>query len=205
MKYSHVFLGYLLTHWGRVTHICVSKLTIIGSDNGLSPGRRQAIIWTNAGILVRPLGTIFNEIIIEIYSFLFKKMHLKMSSGKWLPFCLGINMLRDQTCHLLSAVFLLQHFAVGCQSMINTVRAMFLGNIKSPIFFSTPRWDRAFAFSFMMKTFIPPWGRLDLVTAIPLLVKDIFILNRSPEPRLLSCHRPKPVFQKKWPWTWNFQ
>ena len=41
-----------LTHWGRVTHICVSKLTIIGSDNGLSPDRRQAIIWTNAGILL---------------------------------------------------------------------------------------------------------------------------------------------------------
>ena len=34
----------LPTHWGRVTHICISKLTIIGSDNGLSPGRRQAII-----------------------------------------------------------------------------------------------------------------------------------------------------------------
>ena len=33
-----------LSHWGRVTHICVSKLTIIGSDNGLLPGRRQAII-----------------------------------------------------------------------------------------------------------------------------------------------------------------
>ena len=43
---------HALTHWGRVTHICVSKLTIIGSDNGLSPGRRQAIIWTNAGILL---------------------------------------------------------------------------------------------------------------------------------------------------------
>ena len=41
-----------LTHWGRVTHICVGKLTIIGSGNGLSPGRRQAIIWTNAGILL---------------------------------------------------------------------------------------------------------------------------------------------------------
>ena len=32
-------------------HICVKKLALIGSDNGLSPGRRQAIIWTNAGIL----------------------------------------------------------------------------------------------------------------------------------------------------------
>ena len=28
------------------------KLTILGSDNGLSPERRQAIIWTNAGILL---------------------------------------------------------------------------------------------------------------------------------------------------------
>ena len=47
-----------LTHWGRVTHICVSKLTIIGSDDGLSPDRRQTIIWTNAGLLlIRPLGT----------------------------------------------------------------------------------------------------------------------------------------------------
>ena len=43
--------GNPLTHWGRVTHICVIKLTVIGSDNGLSPGRRQAIIWTNDGIL----------------------------------------------------------------------------------------------------------------------------------------------------------
>ena len=34
----------VLTHRGRVTHICVSKRTIIGSDNGLSPSRCQAII-----------------------------------------------------------------------------------------------------------------------------------------------------------------
>ena len=53
----------LLTHWGRVTHICVCKLTIIGSDNGLSPERRQAIIWTNAGILlIGSLGTNFSDI-----------------------------------------------------------------------------------------------------------------------------------------------
>ena len=41
-----------LNHWGRVTHICVSELTIIGSNNGLLPERHQAIIWTNAGILL---------------------------------------------------------------------------------------------------------------------------------------------------------
>ena len=60
-----------LTHWGRETHICVSKLTIIASDNGLSPGRRQAIIWTNVGILlIGPLGTNFNEINRNSYIFI---------------------------------------------------------------------------------------------------------------------------------------
>ena len=77
-----------------MTHICVSELTIIGSDNGLSPGRRQAIIWNNAGLLlIEPLGTNFSEISIEIQTFLFKKMHLNMSSAKWRPFCLGLNVL----------------------------------------------------------------------------------------------------------------
>ena len=82
------------THCGRVMHICISKQTIIGSDNGLSTGRRQSIIWTNAGILlIGPLGTKFNEILIEIHTFSFKKMHLQLSSGKWRPFCLGLNVL----------------------------------------------------------------------------------------------------------------
>ena len=83
-----------LTHWGRVTHICVGNLTTTGSENGLSPGRCQAIIWTNAGILLfGPLGTNFSEIWIEFHTFSFTKMHLKMSSGKWRPFCLGLNVL----------------------------------------------------------------------------------------------------------------
>ena len=85
-----------LTHWGRVTHICVSKLTNIGSDNGLSAGRRQAIIWTNAGILLfGPLGTNFSENLIGIKTFSFRKMPLKMSSAKWCPFSLGLNVLRQ--------------------------------------------------------------------------------------------------------------
>ena len=63
-----------LTHWGRVTHICISKLTIIGSDNGLSPERRQAIIWSNAGILlIGRLGTNFSDILIEIQTFFFEE------------------------------------------------------------------------------------------------------------------------------------
>ena len=80
------------THWGRVAHVYVSKLTITGSDNG----RRQAITWTNADILlIRTSGTNFSEISNEIHTFSFKEMPLKMSSGKswWRPFCLGANVL----------------------------------------------------------------------------------------------------------------
>ena len=83
-----------LTHWGRVTHICVSKLTTIGSDNGFLPDWRQAIIWTNAGILlIWNLGTNFSDFLCKILAFSFKKMHLKFSSGKWRPSCLGLNVL----------------------------------------------------------------------------------------------------------------
>ena len=86
-KMSAILDPIALTHRGRETHICVGKLAIIGSDNGLSPGRRQAIIWTIAGILlIGPLGTNFSEILIGIQTFSFKKMHLKTSSAKWRPF-----------------------------------------------------------------------------------------------------------------------
>ena len=70
------------------------KHTNIGSNNGLSPGRRQAIIWTNAWILlIWPLETNFSEIVFETYIFSFKKMYLKMSSGKWRPFRIVLNVL----------------------------------------------------------------------------------------------------------------
>ena len=70
------------TDWFLLEDICVSEIIIIGSDNGLSPSRRQAIIWTNAGILlIGPLGTNFSEILIGIHTFSFKKMHWKLSSG----------------------------------------------------------------------------------------------------------------------------
>ena len=73
----------VLTHWGRATHIRVSNLTIIGSDNGLSPDRRQTIIWNNGGLLlIRTLGTNFSELFSVIHTFLFKKMQIKMWSVK---------------------------------------------------------------------------------------------------------------------------
>ena len=84
----------MLTHWGRVMHTCVSNLTIIGSDNGLSPYRRQAIIWINVETLsIRNLGTNFSEISIKILTSSFKKMGFKASSVKLWPFCLGHNVL----------------------------------------------------------------------------------------------------------------
>ena len=89
-----VFSIDLLTHLSRATHICVSKLTIIASDNGLSSGRCEAIIWTSAGIMsIGPLETNFSEILIEIITSSIKKMCLKMSSAKWRPCCLDLNVL----------------------------------------------------------------------------------------------------------------
>ena len=94
--FSFVEVQYLseaivcFTHWGRLMHICVGNLAIIGSDNGFSPYRRHAIICTNDGILlIGPLGTNFSGILIEIHIFLFRKL----SSGKWRSFCLGLNVL----------------------------------------------------------------------------------------------------------------
>ena len=81
----------VITGWHRYPSV---NYATIGSDNGLSPGQCQVIIWTNAGILlIGPLGTNFGEILIEIHTFSFKKMHLKISSAKWRPFCLGLNVL----------------------------------------------------------------------------------------------------------------
>ena len=85
------------THWGRVIHICVSKLTIIGSDNGLSPGRRETIIWFNVEIFNWTIRNKCSQIVVEIYTFLFQKMYLKMSSAKSGPFCLSLKVFMDVT------------------------------------------------------------------------------------------------------------
>ena len=71
----------------------VSKLTNIGSDNGLSPDRRQAIILTNAGILlILNLGTNFSDFLSEIraYSFIqnaFENVVRKMAAILSRPQC----------------------------------------------------------------------------------------------------------------------
>ena len=93
---SHLYVNNL-THLGRATHLCVGKLAIIGSDNGLLPGWHHAIIWTSAGILlIGPLETNFNEILFRIQAFVYKKMHLKMLPAEFCPICLRLNVLKAE-------------------------------------------------------------------------------------------------------------
>ena len=75
------------------TNICIRKLTAIGSDNGLSLGRRWAIIWTNAGILL--FETWEQTSVKSQAKFIhFEKIYLKMSA-KLRQFCLGLNVLTN--------------------------------------------------------------------------------------------------------------
>ena len=121
-----------LTHWGRVTHICVSKLAIIGSDNGLSPGQRQAIIWTNDGILFTgTLGTNLSEILSEFHAFSFKKMHLKMTSAKWRPFCLSLNVLNGILYECISEVLAPNSARSSAATILNTKLNIFLPVLSS--------------------------------------------------------------------------
>ena len=101
-----------LTHWDRVTHICECKLIIIGSYNGLSPRRRQAIIWTNAeNVLIGPLETNFSGILSEIHTFHSRKCilkHLLRSSG-----------------HLVSASMCKVSFLSICTTWYNAAQGSF--------------------------------------------------------------------------------
>ena len=82
--------------------------------------RRQAIFWTNAGILlIGPLGTNFNEILIKILILSFRKMRLKVSSGKWRPFCLGLNALKLEHGWLVSF-----HNSMFMSSLIHVISLM---------------------------------------------------------------------------------
>ena len=91
-----------LIYWGWVLHICINNLTIIGPDDGLLPDRHQAIIWTNAVILlIQTLGTNLSEILSEIHTFSLNKMCLNMSPGKWWQFYLGLNVLSEKYITLL--------------------------------------------------------------------------------------------------------
>ena len=84
-----------LTHWDRVTHMFVSKLTITGPYKGFPPGRCQAIIWTRAGImLIGPLGTIRWNLTQNWYIFIqgnaFKNVDRKLAVIWPRPHCVYI-------------------------------------------------------------------------------------------------------------------
>ena len=81
LKYWNKQNWHTLAHRGWVMHtgICIGNLTIIDSDNGLSPGWHQAIIWTNTPVvLIGPVGKTSSDILIKIHLFPVKKMHLKL-------------------------------------------------------------------------------------------------------------------------------
>ena len=110
-----------LAHWGWVTHICVSKLTIIGSDNGLPPGRRQAIIWTDAGILlIRPLGTNFGEIINRISNIFIQENAFEEVIWKMGGLCLSLNVLILQLYLLWPMNYCVMRFIVLCINVHNS-------------------------------------------------------------------------------------
>ena len=130
---SEIYRSQVLTHWGRVTHICVGKLNIIGSDNGSSPRRRQAIILTNAGLLlIGSLGTNFSEILLEILTYSFKKMCLKVSSAKRRPFCLGLNVLsREWRCSWSSAGRRCSNYIWMINNFIVYIGAAFIKDLRA--------------------------------------------------------------------------
>ena len=92
----------------------------IGSDNGLSPIRRQAIILTNAWLLsIGPLGTNFSEILVNNWTISFKKLHLKISSAKWQPFCPGEDELSKANGPIDNKSPLIQVMAWCCQTGVH--------------------------------------------------------------------------------------
>ena len=140
-----------------MTHICVSKLTIIGSDNGLSPGRRQAIIWTNDGLLlIGPLGTNFSEILSKIHTFSFRKMHLKTSSAKWRPFCLGLNVIIDTVSYHLLLGYISSYLQFpGCVYIIKRQFIFIL--IRGSYFITRIKFHTPTCFAWKARQFSEHW------------------------------------------------
>ena len=78
-------------------------------------------------LLIGTLGTNFNEVLIEIHTFSFKNIHFKMSSGKWRPFCPGLNvltrcMLHGRGSHHVSSIRLLTWVIISSDNSLPPVR-----------------------------------------------------------------------------------
>ena len=82
----------------RLFRIIFQMTAIIVPDNGLSPVWRKANIWNIDGwSFIRPFGKK-----VSMYSFLLKNMNLKISSAKWWPLCLGLNVVKAEGNVILS-------------------------------------------------------------------------------------------------------
>ena len=84
-----------------MTQLCARKLTIVGADNGLSPGRHQTIIWTNGGILlICTLGNLkrnsytyiqeneFDNVVSEMVAILSRPQYVKVNMTQ--EFCICV-------------------------------------------------------------------------------------------------------------------
>ena len=112
----------LLTQWGRVMYICVSKLGHLWFRQWLvawlAPSHYLNQCWN---IVNWTLGNKLHWKFFKLYTFSFKKMHLKMPSGKWLPFCLSLNELilpRQYTCIWLTMASVFMVFTSFQESIL---------------------------------------------------------------------------------------
>ena len=85
---------WVLTHWGLVMHIChqprPSLVQIMACRLfGAKPLSKPMLGYCE----LNSLRTNFSEILIKIQNFSLRKIHLKISSVKWRPYCLGLNVL----------------------------------------------------------------------------------------------------------------
>ena len=96
-----VYATICLTHWGRVTHICVVDLGHHWFRYWLvacsAPSHYLNLCWNIV------YWTFRHKLQwIGIQSFSFKKLHLQMSSAKWRLFCLGLNELKTMKVNILN-------------------------------------------------------------------------------------------------------
>ena len=81
-----------LTHWGRVTHVYVKK----ASPWLVQIRACQSVILANAGLFLMVPETNLSKIRIKIQQISLTEMNLKMTSAKWRPLCLGLNVIWTQ-------------------------------------------------------------------------------------------------------------
>ena len=163
-----------------MTNICISKLNIVDTDNGLSPGRCQAIIWTSAGILlIQTMGTNFSEICSEIYTFSSKKMHFKMSTWKWWPFCLLLNVTLTMEFHsfeLQPIVWVLYKISTNPSIFFGFGFGLFFISLIGKNFSQNPQ-NNTYNCSWYIHYSYVPWASWHLKSPITWLFQQLILLN----------------------------